>query len=385
MKIPRKILLYAGFLLALVIAVEPEIEELLTKTSSTVPPPFYSYRVRHSMKGNAYAQGIAIITLTPGVEPQDIFFDHCSMLEFLGKTIFRVQKVNPGLIVILRSFPVESCPPGSERTTMLLDAVITASRLAPLVIGANTKASASQDEPERSSTEDAKSPGEPETASLRLLPRLGLGEVNFGILGLNRDNRRIPVFRACQSAVDANPHQCLGIAAEVARTRDPRIFRHLNIISFLAGEPFSSFLAPASIPTVPATALLCGDEGTEGTCQGTQKLAELLRRRIVIIADYSKPVVRNEFMGEVQEAVLQASYIDSLLEGKLHRPIKVLPFLVIYAAWIVFMQASFWKSKSPTRTFVIFGLIWLGFSWPCQPWDTFSTSGRELQVWRPLQ
>src|SRR5262245_26719683 len=76
-------------------------------------------------------------------------------------------------------------------------------------------------------------------------------------------------------------HTCLVIAAQVARTRDPRILGNLKIIRFLAGKSFSSFLAPASIPTVSASTLLCSGEGIEGT----QGLADVLRGRIVIIAD----------------------------------------------------------------------------------------------------
>ncbi|MBV9342702.1 MAG: hypothetical protein JO159_17680 [Acidobacteria bacterium] len=96
----RKIYLYVGFLFALVIAVEPEMRELLDKATLSVPPPFYSYRARIK-EPNVYQ--LAIVTLTPGIEP-DIFSDVCRMREFLAKTIVRVQQANPGLIVILRSF-----------------------------------------------------------------------------------------------------------------------------------------------------------------------------------------------------------------------------------------------------------------------------------------
>jgi hypothetical protein len=55
-----------------------------------------------------------------------------------------------------------------------------------------------------------------------------------------------------------------------------------------------------------------------------------------------------------------ANLRDILLDDRVLRPISYKPFAIIYVAWIIIMQAMFWKSKSLERSFIIFGAVWIG-------------------------
>ncbi|MBV9623337.1 MAG: hypothetical protein JOZ14_05090 [Acidobacteria bacterium] len=265
---------------------------------------------------------------------------------------------------------------------MLRETIAAATRSLPIVIGASAETSTPLAEPGEPSAEVTGYSDETVSLIQSELEN-ATGKLKFEILGLHHDNRRIPMMWSCKGpAPDSEHRNCLGIAAEAARSYAPHTLEHWNLRRFLVGSPFSSFLPPNGIPTISATNLLCGAEGTEGSdsCRGSvasELLAgRLLRGRIVIIADYSQPVVTNQIIGNVHEAALQASYIYSLLEGKIFRPIKVLPFLVIYAIWILVMQARVWRSKTLTRTFVIFCLTWLGF------FLALSAMGYFLDFWK---
>ena len=317
---------------------------------------------------------VKLVVLDPSVEPTEIFTNACIKREFVASIITKVRTANPSLIVLDFRYPAEYCNDSDEdkrRTAKLSDAIrdVLSSEI-PIVVGEGSQVQRELElahDPELTGLKDSG------LSSTDLVldpnPNFDSAKVTFGLIRLNCDTRRVPLFWL------AYPHKSLvskekpeyekSLAYQAARQIDTNLPTFLSDIIVRNEHPFTNFIPEDDFESIEAMKLLCGKDATKDSkwrqCSSADpQLPQLsdLKHKIVVVGTAEND--RHEsVLGEVPGYVLQANYIESLLDDRLFRPVRwyweiaLAVALIVSVSVIIELAPSFLTGAARAVGFVL--------------------------------
>jgi hypothetical protein len=305
---------------------------------------------------------VAIISLRPDSEPAEIFNDGCQLKIYLARLITRLAGDHPAVIVMDKYIPGGACGTPDNVTKSLRSAIEKSNT--PIVLSLKTEFLDYSERPESE-----------ESSCLVLSDNwmLDAPGVSKGLMKVNRNFKRIPlkwdIFAGREEVLHGRIITEFGVAAVAA---DLYSGGELGIVAF-HGQPvrrrgalrdYTKFLVKGEHPFVGGGLIRTSEfriwSAADILRDSTQDTLDTLRGRIVIIGDFSAANTYQIGPGqEMAGAVLQANYIEALLDFRTFLPFSYGGFSLFYVAWLLVMQRAFWKSKSPELTGLSFLLLLL--------------------------
>jgi hypothetical protein len=322
--------------------------------------PFGYQRLMTSSRRTPRPHSVKIISITKQQEPDDILPPHfCRQRLFIAKLLERVESSHPAVIVIDKYFSVTACEE-NKPNERLRDAI--AGSPVPIIIGLQTLTKEDIEKDEQLTEAEKKAFGD---TCLVLAPSFKFGDrglpaiAKYGLTRLNRDTRKIPLqWSVYEKPADFERGKPSSIPTlSLAATRQfEEGMPHAQVLNELLSQdkhPFTGFLT--EIPTMSAIELLCGEKPlTDPNWEGCQNqdppIDDGLRNRVVIIGEFRNiKDLHQGVIGEVPGVVLQANYIESLLDDRYLAPANRWITLFVNLLWVAIVEACFAFSKSPKR------------------------------------
>jgi hypothetical protein len=303
---------------------------------------------------------VAIISLRPDSEPTEIFNDGCQLKIYLAQLITRLARDRPAVIVIDKYIPGSACGTPDNVAISLRSAVEESNT--PIVLGLKTEF---LDYSERAESDESTCI----VLSDNWMP--DAPGVTKGLMKVNRNFKRIPlkweIFAGREEVLHGKTITEFGVAAVAA---DVYSGGELGIVA-LQGQTvrrrgaltgFAKFLVKGEHPFVGGGLIRTSEfqirSATDILRDSTEATSDNLRGRIVIIGDFSAANTYQIGPGqEMAGAVLQANYIEAILDFRAFLPFSYGGFSLFYISWLLMMQRAFWKSKSPELTGLSFLLL----------------------------
>lgn len=279
---------------------------------------------------------VRIVELREHQGPDELFDNICKQRLLMARLIQKLQAAAPRVIVIDKYFSLGSCPNRDDQGNRELAQAISNTNV-PIVLGVHTL---------KAHDLELQSPLSPvekkglEEAQLVEVPALQFADANrlieYGLIRLNDDNRKIPLeWRVYQSRSDlAAPDHPTKLQSTLsfvaARRADPDVTTVSRLNSLLSTEshPYTGFLQENEIKTYSALDLVCGQNFQNlddwEHCGPSDYGKEDLHARVIIIGnnkaeqDYHPSVI-----GDVPGVVLQANYVESLMDDRYLKPIPL--------------------------------------------------------------
>jgi len=200
--------------------------------------------------------------------------------------------------------------------------------------------------------------------------------VEEGTIRLNSDTRRIPinweVFESeREAAQNENPRVFRSLSVVAALQSDPEAKAREHLVELLKvrdpSHPFTSFVR--EIPEFHARQVLCGVDfpenagsdwdqicktpAIEGSIEAqptgkltNEEIAREIKERTIVIGEFTADDTHSSVIGDVSGAVLQANYIQSLLDARYFPGVPGWISFLCYLAWFALTYILFSK-KSP--------------------------------------
>jgi CHASE2 domain-containing sensor protein len=276
-------------------------------------------------------------------------YNPCDRRPALAKLLRKIAQASPSVIVLDYSFRSQECPP-DRRTDALLKAVADVSLTTPVVIGLRIDRSSRQLE---------------SALSFRQFPRPLLNE---GLIEFDPDTKKLPLkWKVRENCVSGSTElrAVETLSLTVARAFDPDLERRYERLSGFLGakeedavHPYVSFLRPDQMPLTPAGALLCGPNykddraGRAATCEKFPKALAALRGKIVVVGASDADDRHLSPIGNVHGFILQANYIEALLDQRYFTPAHTLvdDFLG-FCIFLAFMAAAHFAKPAWTLAY----------------------------------
>jgi hypothetical protein len=299
---------------------------------------------------------VRLVTLSPSSEPAELFGDACKKREFVAALLKRVMEDSPSLVVLHFWYP-EYCNKAREdmdRHRKLETAISSASEHFPVVVGLSSHTLDEMEKEHDPYVKDLEKAGFGRSDLLLDNNVQFSGKnISYAILRLNADNRRIPIFWFAyenRSAVmtKSKPNRYDALPYIVAREHDRQVPELLTKITAANELPFTSFISESRFQAISGIDLLCGrtlsPEEEWRDCKPPNRADsrfDLLKGgHIIMIVENTERDHNESPLGNVPGYVLQANYIESLLDDRYFRPTPpVLEFIfsLIGAFIIVFV------------------------------------------------
>jgi hypothetical protein len=303
---------------------------------------------------------VSIVVMSQTYDPQDVFGDICQKREFEAALLHKVMELSPSVVVLDFWYFPQSCKTGedAQRSSALKRAISEASNRFPVVVGLSSHT--------KHQFEIAKDPDLPGleksgfTRKDQVLDenaRFGDDNIGYGLARLDLDTRRIPVFwdiylnKAAVSA-RSGTQKLPSLAYTAATLRDSQLPNVLRRINDADEHPFTSFIPESEFRPIRAIDLLCGraigPEEDWRACDSTDvrrdpRFSRLKGGQIVLIAENSDPDQHKSVIGELPGYVLQANYIEALLDDRCFRPICPPLEIVLTLVSVIAIVAIFEK------------------------------------------
>jgi CHASE2 domain-containing sensor protein len=297
---------------------------------------------------------VRLVTLVRSREPNEIFDNICKQRLFMGKLLEKIEASGPAVIVIDKFFSPHSCPnPDDDGNKKLLESLRNTQ--IPIVLGLKTS------DPDDLAAQTPLSDTETkalEKANLVLEPTLRFsagGNVKYGLIRANRDTRRIPlqwaVFNDRKDLAAGQPPQTLPTLSKLgADGYDATTFAVPKLRKLLSKNthPFTSFLTEAEIPTFAAIDLICDPAFARAPnwedCQTGSLGNDLFRNHVVVIGNRTTDDFHASVIGTVPGVVLQANYIESLLDDRYFRPVNFWLAFFVNSLLLALIARLFYKA-----------------------------------------
>jgi len=254
----------------------------------------------------------------------DRVIDPCERRKALGDLIDRIASASPAVIVLDAQFARNQCRADSEQTAHLQATIGRVSGTTPFVLGRKLDRS-----------ERALIP----TLAFPVTPGQSIHE---GLLHLDPDTKKLPLKWAVVMD-SASAAKTFGwafmdtLALKAAQAYDVRLLqKYPRLQEFVnekntptgdASHPYVSFLKPEQFTSYAAGALLCGQNYATATkvdaaerCEGDPAALRSLRGKIVVVGASDESDAYLSPVGEVYGFVLQANYIEALLDQRYFTP-----------------------------------------------------------------
>jgi hypothetical protein len=401
----RKLRIWIGYLLLALVALSLESgDELLgfiglgECNSATLEARMLYQRFATAGYRKPRPHFVRLVVLSKTSVPKEVLASPCRKREFVSTVLRRVASLSPALIVLDFSYSREVCRIGDDAdgTTKLQDAIRDVSQHIPIVIGAD-----SQTEHELRMNKDQDLPSLKEkgfTSRDQILDPLKLlfdaNNVSYGLYRLDCDTRRIPIFwwvypdKAAVMNRDSRVREPT-LAYSAASQYDRDLSTALRTIISKDEHPFTSFVPESKFRPVPAMLLVCGHELRAAedwrNCTadfGKADVDSLKGGKIILIGENSEYDQHESVFDEVPGYILQANYIEALLDDRYFRPIWPLAELCLAAIGILLVVIVFELCSSLLAGFfACVGLVTL-ISAICSLLSIYT--GYFLAFWMPL-
>lgn len=280
----------------------------------------------------------------------------CERRRQLADLVDTIAGANPAVIVVDKFFSENACPKDSAQTIYLQKKIDKVGRTTPLVMGRTI-------DPQRQLF-----------PSVKFLNRPG-GLVLEGLIEFDPDTKRLPLKWALRQPAKA-PDQLPGwvwqetLALVAARAYDPALLEKYPRLGDLilradqfgddAIHPYVSFVANGGLATYAAGALLCGKNYADVTaadrgrrCERSPEALRRLRGKIVVIGEgASSGDIHLSPIGPVAGYILQANYIEALLDERYFKPAHWLANYVL--GFAIFLGVLFALEQAKKSAVFIF-------------------------------
>jgi hypothetical protein len=297
-------------------------------------------------------QNVAIVTITIGQDDDaagESLSDNCARRKFLADLITAIDNAKPRGLVLDYMFGKGQCVEGdTERSdTSKLERSLQESATANGAViigqGAYRKEDLESNWPSEfialrsRGFKDADLFIKPLPAAVALLD----SRVHPGLVQLNADYRKIPLSWRVFSNDGAAPYamDTISVAAVRAFSGNGDLLNKLNMLQREGRHPFTSFAKEQNFLIVPAATIMA-------------RLADSsdLKNRIVLVSIIDpehNDDTHDTFMGKVPGVVLQANYVEALMDGRFLRPIDRRVQVVIGLAWfaVIEMLLKYWAGR----------------------------------------
>lgn len=291
----------------------------------------------------------------------------CQQREYLAALLPAITSREPALVVIDKYFTAGGCTLEAP-TKALQRSIAEASTRVSIVVGLNL---------ERGEHVDARAQLPP-----LLIPPLQLEEssaIRAGVVNRDISPRRIPLGWTVRTGPEAKIEWRNGLALEAALAREPKLFEKAPRLQALKSErdnPFTSIIPEKLFTILKASDVLCTDkvaaEIFKAACATATRPvtdASYLRGRIAIVGETGSSVDRHDtnVVGEMPGTVLQANYVEALLDERYFVPAP--EWFDYLAGFLFFVALEFsLRGRRPIRSLglvvlvvaVTFGLLSLG-------------------------
>lgn len=185
------------------------------------------------------------------------------------------------------------------------------------------------------------------------VPHLSSEAITEGVVELNADNRKIPlswpVYDTFASLdADGSPRRVDSLAIAAVRLIDPRNPTLRRIGALDANDrpvpstdphPYTTFLREEDLPIMRADQVLCASGDSAENCSTNMgaglNIEELFAGKIVFIGSAGfGDDVHQSLIGDVPGVVLQANYVESLLQDRVYVPITFAGQIVLLGGWV---------------------------------------------------
>ena len=261
-----------------------------------------------------------VILSADGSPPGVSLWNVCHERLFLGDLLKSLSTANPNVIVIDKYFGETTCPAGDPGTRNFIEALRVACRNnTPVVVGRNVN----EQSRERSGRPDFYALD----AALKLDPPVTC--VSEGIVNTYPDLRRAALWwpNVQSTANSKKPPPSLALAAAMAAS--PQLLDAGRLAGWTTDPPYISLLEVRQFKpwTVSARDAVCGSPSPPGwrACQEGElnpRVLSLVHGRVVVIGEDIPELDHHDtVVGNVPGYMLQANYIESLLDDRLIRPV----------------------------------------------------------------
>jgi hypothetical protein len=282
-----------------------------------------------------------LITLSEKTSPPGVsLLNVCQERRFLGEALKSLSHAQPMVVVIDKYFGAATCPKDDPGTLNLLQGVQGVQALCAGHTGVVVGRKVSDD----ALTEGATIRIYPLDQSLAFAPAATC--VTEGVLNIDLDLRRAALWWPNVQPVSSSqgPPPSLALAASLAYS--PAFMTNGRLMGWTpeSPRPYVSFVERGQFVShnVAARDIVCAAGGDPGwrECQDdelSQHVRGLVRGRVVILGEDFTDVDRHDtVVGDLPGYILQANYIESLLDDRLIRPV---PELLNVLAGLMFFGA----------------------------------------------
>jgi len=345
------------------------------------------------------AHFVRIAMIDRKTEPDEITSETspCVQRDFMAKLLTTISSASPAVIAIDKFYPQDNCTPAQSQ--LLLSAVADISHRLPVVLLRLDSSEVDLQGRSRDKLEVVHN-----KKAVVSFPTLDFGSaVHYGLKTLNADERRIPLEWPVYASPDfdtkpvadllrTGPQREETLSVATVRQYDPGTLSQQTIKSFVRSSvhPFTSFLRASEIPTDSAIDLVCGQDRARDLdwrrctppAPSSGRLKEL-RNRVVVIGQNHSADIHRTVIGSVPGVVLQANYIESLLDDRYLKPAPLWVQLLISIAWLGIVEHFFsrWEAR-PNHALLLSATV-ITILWLLTYDIAVLQLGRYLVLWPP--
>lgn len=269
----------------------------------------------------------------------------CQQRAYLAALLPAMAERQPTTIVIDKYFTNTGCNL-EEPTKALQEAIARVSTRVPIVVGV---------------TVDTRSVAFAAEAPPLLVQPLAFARspsLKEGVVNLDVVPRRIPLGWTVRERADAPGEWRNSIALEAALLREPKLFEtspRLRSLKAKHDNPYASMMGERLFATLRTADILCTDEATapafKAACAEQSRSStdpSYLRGRIAILGETGYGVDSHDtsVIGRVPGTVLQANYIEALLDDRYFVPVPDWINYLVGFLFFVALEASLQGHRS---------------------------------------
>jgi CHASE2 domain-containing sensor protein len=288
----------------------------------------------------------------------------CEQREFLGRLITALAEHDPAIIVVDKFFTAGGCKPGHVGTGELQKAIARVAGRIPIVVGLRI------DDRVPPST-----PGEFAWPIVNALSFPDAPKLKEAVINIDIDSRRLALGWRIRRDSKSEPEWRNALALQAAQMYDSKLLTKYPALRHLIenGEhPYLSVIPRGEFTSYLAGDILCAsrqEPSAMGEVCGSRKNRdndlEFLRGRIAIVGEVSRDVdVHFTVIGQVPGVVLQANYIEALLDERYFKPVRhwvdyLIGFLFFVAVEVALRQRSALRGLAYLIAALVFTLLLL--------------------------
>lgn len=340
---------------------------------------------------------VRLVTFARGREPSDVFpvpgneeltKKHlCEQRRMMAMLLTALKTSDPALIVIDKFFRATTCPANDEGTTLLQTAVNDVSASIPVIVGEDDV-----------NEDDLRARNDGELTELQqkgfnkadvlLEPTLDLGDrVQRALLNVDWGASKIPLqWRAARESEigSSGPLNRLTLSMAAAKQYDLSSQARARFEELLRQNrhPYTSLIPQKEFPEYSVIDLIC-ERYTPGLnwkerCRPGLSASGVLKGHIVVIGEYSPGDTFRTEIGPLPGVLLQANYIESILDDRYFKAFYKWAEFGIGFLWFVAVWVIFERTQSPLRALTYCVALsavlwWILFYFLVEQWGFYLT------------